>query len=145
MGTISVRQLGKAYKQYRSRWARLAEWLIPFVPAQHQDKWVLRDVSFDVEPGSLVAIVGKTGAGKSIVVDALSLVLGARASSDVVRTGEDSAEVEAVLDARDDPGLLAALDAADLREGGGDGHPRRDVDAGNLEGDEKQDDREEVE
>ena len=35
----------------------------------------------------LAIITGETGAGKSIIVDALSLVLGARASSDEVRTG----------------------------------------------------------
>ncbi len=68
MGRIAVTGLGKAYKQYRSRWARLAEWLIPFVPAQHQDKWVLRDVSFTVEPGKALGIIGINGAGKSTLL-----------------------------------------------------------------------------
>jgi DNA repair protein RecN (Recombination protein N) len=49
-------------------------------------------------------LTGETGAGKSIIVGALSLLLGERASADVVRAGEDRASVEGVFDvaARDD-------------------------------------------
>ncbi|HVR71907.1 MAG TPA: DNA repair protein RecN [Vicinamibacteria bacterium] len=46
----------------------------------------------------LTLLTGETGAGKSILVDALGLVLGARASSDLVRTGADRAVVEAVIE-----------------------------------------------
>src|SRR5262245_9505926 len=42
---------------------------------------------------------GETGAGKSIIVDALSLVAGSKASSDTIRTGESRAVVEAVFEA----------------------------------------------
>lgn len=48
----------------------------------------------DFEPG-LNLLTGETGAGKSILVDALGLILGARASTDLVRTGADTAIVEA--------------------------------------------------
>src|SRR5688500_8125777 len=48
-------------------------------------------------PG-LNALTGETGAGTSIIVGALSLLLGDRASADVVRTGADRAVVEAVFD-----------------------------------------------
>jgi len=52
-------------------------------------------------------LTGETGAGKSLVVDAMALALGARAASDQVRTGADAARVEAVFDgvevATDDP------------------------------------------
>jgi DNA repair protein RecN (Recombination protein N) len=52
--------------------------------------------SLEVELGEgLTLFTGETGAGKSIVVDSLGLVLGARASSDLVRTGEDLGVVEA--------------------------------------------------
>ncbi len=53
----------------------------------------------------LNVVTGETGAGKSILVDALGLVLGGRASaSDVVRTGAAQAEIEAVFSVRaDDP------------------------------------------
>jgi DNA repair protein RecN (Recombination protein N) len=46
----------------------------------------------------LTLLTGETGAGKSIVVDALGLVLGGRASSEQIRTGEERAEVEALIE-----------------------------------------------
>ncbi|GAD62864.1 ABC transporter ATP-binding protein [Aquipseudomonas alcaligenes] len=68
MGSIQVAQLSKAYKQYPSRWARLAEWLIPFSKPRHQLKWVLQDISFNVYPGEALGIIGINGAGKSTLL-----------------------------------------------------------------------------
>lgn len=45
-----------------------------------------------------VVVTGETGAGKSLVVDALALALGARGTSDLVRTGAPSLRVEAIFD-----------------------------------------------
>ena len=45
----------------------------------------------------LVILTGETGAGKSIIIDALGLIIGERASSEVVRTGKDKAIVEGVF------------------------------------------------
>src|SRR2546427_10155152 len=47
------------------------------------------------------ALTGETGAGKSILVEALHLVLGGRAQADSVRTGAEEAEVEALFRPRD--------------------------------------------
>ena len=68
MGTITITNLGKAYKQYPTRWSRLAEWLIPFSKPHHQLKWELQDLSFKVNPGEAVGIIGINGAGKSTLL-----------------------------------------------------------------------------
>lgn len=46
----------------------------------------------------LTALTGETGAGKSIIIDALNLILGGRADSNFIRTGESSATVESVFE-----------------------------------------------
>lgn len=68
MGHIRVTGLGKAYKQYPSRWSRLAEWLIPFSPLRHRQHWVLQDLTFEIPAGEAVGIVGVNGAGKSTLL-----------------------------------------------------------------------------
>lgn len=68
MGSITVTNLGKAYKQYPTRWSRLKEWLIPFAESQHQLKWVLQDINFKINPGEAVGIIGINGAGKSTLL-----------------------------------------------------------------------------
>ncbi|NUR18753.1 MAG: AAA family ATPase, partial [Gemmatimonadaceae bacterium] len=55
-------------------------------------------------------LTGETGAGKSIIVGALGLLLGERANADVVRTGSDKAIVEGTFDVTDRPELAALLD-----------------------------------
>jgi DNA repair protein RecN (Recombination protein N) len=72
---------------------------------------VIEEVTVPFGPG-LNAVTGETGAGKSIVVDAILLVMGARAQPDLIRSGADSAIIEALFDLP--PGHPAAevLDAA---------------------------------
>jgi DNA repair protein RecN (Recombination protein N) len=59
---------------------------------------VVENLSLEFFPG-LNLITGETGSGKSILVDALGLVLGGRASPDVIRTGQDRATVTAIFQA----------------------------------------------
>ena len=58
---------------------------------------VIEAVDVEFEPGFNV-LTGETGAGKSIVVEAVGLLLGARASADLVRTGEPHAAIEALFE-----------------------------------------------
>jgi DNA repair protein RecN (Recombination protein N) len=62
---------------------------------------------------------GETGAGKSIIVGALGLLLGERANADVIRTGAERATVEGVFDVSDRPEIRALLDerGIDVEEG----------------------------
>src|SRR5882672_1238879 len=63
---------------------------------------LIEQLDLSLEPGFNV-LTGETGAGKSIVVGALGLVLGGRAAPDLVRPGADEAEVEALFDATQAP------------------------------------------
>ncbi|MBE0601000.1 MAG: DNA repair protein RecN [Firmicutes bacterium] len=67
----------------------------------------------------LHVLTGETGAGKSIVVDSINLVLGERADRGLIRTGCDKATVEAVFDISDNPGILSILKAESLEAEGG--------------------------
>ncbi|HET9193542.1 MAG TPA: DNA repair protein RecN [Vicinamibacterales bacterium] len=64
---------------------------------------VIESVEVEFEPGFNV-LTGETGAGKSILVEAVGLLLGARASSDLVRTGEAQATIEAIFEDHREPG-----------------------------------------
>lgn len=79
-----------------------------------RDYAVVDDLTLALGPG-LNALTGETGAGKSIIVGALSLLLGERASSDVVRTGASRATVEAVFDLVDLPAVRARVDELGFR------------------------------
>src|SRR3989442_14474114 len=58
---------------------------------------VIDSVEIEFAPG-LNVLTGETGAGKSILVEAVGLLLGDRASGDLVRTGEDAATIEAIFE-----------------------------------------------
>src|SRR5215475_1483439 len=59
-------------------------------------------------------LTGETGSGKSIVVDALGLLLGGRASSEMIRTGEARARVAGIFEVRDQPAIRRLLEPAGL-------------------------------
>lgn len=58
---------------------------------------VAKSVSIDFD-GGFTVLTGETGAGKSILIDSLELIAGARASRDMIRSGEGSASVSAIFD-----------------------------------------------
>lgn len=94
-----------------------------------RDFAVVEDVTVPLEPG-LNAVTGETGAGKSIVVGALHLLLGGRASAAVVRSGRPRAVVEGAAEVGDRKDVAAALDALGLEADDGRLTFRREIRAG---------------
>ncbi len=62
----------------------------------------------------LHVLTGETGAGKSLIVDAMGLLLGGRADRELIRSGQDSAFVEGIFSLSDAPEALDALRAMDM-------------------------------
>lgn len=95
----------------------------------HVENFVLaRKVQLELHPG-LNLITGETGAGKSLLVNALALVLGERADSAFVRKGESRAVVQAIFDLGGRPDVLEALRRAGFEAEGGELLVRREVGA----------------
>ena len=69
--------------------------MLRFLRIQHLA--VIDSVEVEFDPG-LNVLTGETGAGKSMLVEAVGLLLGGRASGDLVRTGEDVAAIEAIFE-----------------------------------------------
>ena len=70
---------------------------------------LIEELDVDFTAGFNV-LTGETGAGKSIVIDAVNLVLGERASRELIKHGADKARVEAIFDIKGRDGLLSALE-----------------------------------
>lgn len=79
---------------------------------------LIDELEISLGPG-LTAVTGETGAGKSILVEALGLLRGGRAGVDLIRTGRDEARVEAILELPAESELRARLasDGRDVSEG----------------------------
>lgn len=79
---------------------------------------VIDDAVLELSPG-LNVVTGETGAGKTMVVSGLGLLLGERADSGLVRTGSDAAVIEGVLDLPlDHPALARATEAGAAHDDG---------------------------
>jgi DNA repair protein RecN (Recombination protein N) len=78
---------------------------------------IIDELSLDFAAGFSV-LTGETGAGKSILIDALGLVTGSRADSALVRGGSDKAEVAAEFSLDDSPFAAAWLAERELADGG---------------------------
>src|SRR5579862_9451243 len=75
-------------------------------------------------------LTGETGSGKSIVVDALGLLLGGRASADMVRTGAGRARLSGIFEIAASPELVRLLDQAGIETENGELLVEREIQAG---------------
>ncbi len=78
-----------------------------------RDLAIVSAQELELQPGFSV-LTGETGAGKSILIDALGLALGVRADNNMIRSGSERAEVSADFDISDQPEVRAWLQARDL-------------------------------
>ena len=83
---------------------------------------LIEEIRFEIGPG-LTVMTGETGAGKSIVIDALGLGLGERADTTMIRQGSDRAVVEAELDASTLGAAAIAALRPTIEEAGAEWHP----------------------
>jgi DNA repair protein RecN (Recombination protein N) len=74
---------------------------------------IIDKLSLVLRPGFNV-FTGETGAGKSILIDALNQILGERADSAVIRTGSETCTVDALLNIQDIPSIPSILDDAGI-------------------------------
>lgn len=70
---------------------------------------IIEEISLNFENGMTV-LTGETGAGKSIIIDAMNLMLGARASSEVVRHSAPKAEIQGFFSIEQNPALVSLLE-----------------------------------
>lgn len=70
---------------------------------------IIEEISLTFENGMTV-LTGETGAGKSIIIDAMNLMLGARASLDVIRHGANKAEIEGLFSVGENAALTQILE-----------------------------------
>ena len=70
---------------------------------------LIEQIRLQLHSGMLV-LSGETGAGKSIIIDAVSLILGGRADRELIRSGCERASVEAEFDLEPESALIALLD-----------------------------------
>ena len=75
---------------------------------------IIEDIEIDFKDG-LTVLTGETGAGKSLIIDCIGLLLGERAASEMIRQGEEKAIVQGVFD-NNSPLLRAALEKAGVPE-----------------------------
>jgi len=78
-----------------------------------QDFGLIDNATVEFSPG-LNVLTGETGAGKSIIIDALQMVLGQRVSTDLIRTGKEKARVTAIFEINGLPDLIDLLSGLDI-------------------------------
>ena len=89
---------------------------------------VVKELSLEFGPG-LNVLTGETGAGKSIIVGAIGLLVGEKAGAEMVRSGEKTAAVTGVFEVGRTGGVASRLEAAGLRDAGDQVVVKREVSA----------------
>jgi DNA repair protein RecN (Recombination protein N) len=79
---------------------------------------LVEDLEWNLEPG-FTAITGETGAGKSIIIGALNLLLGERADKSLIRTGAEACTVEAIFASKNFSALNRRLDESGVEPSDG--------------------------
>lgn len=79
--SVVVDNISKAYYPKRSRGEILKSWFLPFVKADKKPKWAVKNISFKVQKGESVGIVGMNGAGKSTLLKIITGVTAPTAGS----------------------------------------------------------------
>lgn len=79
---------------------------------------IIEDLSVNLNPG-LNIITGETGAGKSVIVDAINIILGDKASSENIKSGKDEAHIEALFDISKDETIKERLSEAGFETSSG--------------------------
>jgi ABC-type polysaccharide/polyol phosphate transport system ATPase subunit len=90
---ISLKSISKTYKLYNSRYDIIKEFFHPFSRKYHKKFEALKDISFNVERGEVVGIIGKNGSGKSTLLKILASVV-TQSSGDYVCNGRLTALLE---------------------------------------------------
>lgn len=85
--------------------------MLSFIKIRHLA--LVEDVTWDLRAG-LIGVTGETGAGKSIIVGALKLILGERADRSLIRNGQDTCTVEASFHLQETRAIDAVLEEAGL-------------------------------
>ena len=79
---------------------------------------IIEDLSVSLNPG-LNIITGETGAGKSVIVDAINIILGDKASFDYIKSGKNEAHIEALFDITKDEAIKERLSDAGFETSSG--------------------------
>jgi lipopolysaccharide transport system ATP-binding protein len=69
---VKVENIGKCYRLYPNSSGRVVEWLTRGKVRRHEEKWALKDVSFELKRGDALGIIGSNGAGKSTLLKILT-------------------------------------------------------------------------
>ncbi len=93
MPAIQVKQLSKSYRIYDRPWHKLRETLRLASKSERREFWALKDISFELEAGQTLGIIGQNGSGKSTLLQILAGILLQTRGECVVR-GKVSALLE---------------------------------------------------